>query len=207
MSINKYFVKLLATSSSKITDGDRQVNKLLNMPIVVNDLCKLLLVQLYVCDNPGCRKHAYLSPCAPYKHCSNCNGVYYCSAECQSLHWNDHKVKCKTEDFQRMAALMKNFTDDAKTNNLTDFISSLNNAMGNVDRDSGTIGLISRITVSDLENNNVYNKIYTSITPVPNFTVQLSHDIPHFDNVRHCFIYVNLDGIMIRPFVLIVFMM
>ena len=40
------------------------------------------------CDAEQCDKSA------PAKRCSRCHTVYYCSADCQRLHWNVHKPYC-----------------------------------------------------------------------------------------------------------------
>lgn len=29
------------------------------------------------------------------KRCAQCRNIYYCSAECQEAHWNEHKLHCR----------------------------------------------------------------------------------------------------------------
>lgn len=37
---------------------------------------------------------------AKLKYCGRCRGVKYCSPECQTLAWPEHKLTCKTENFE-----------------------------------------------------------------------------------------------------------
>ena len=41
-----------------------------------------------LCANPGCGKPGPL-------HCSRCKTTSYCSQNCQTAHWNEHKGPCK----------------------------------------------------------------------------------------------------------------
>ena len=44
------------------------------------------------CSNPECKTAASDSA---LMECSQCHDARYCGRECQTSHWNEHKVRCK----------------------------------------------------------------------------------------------------------------
>ena len=52
-------------------------------------------LELDHCGNPVCGKARASTAAPPYKRCSRCRDVVYCSAECQKKGWKlEHKVTC-----------------------------------------------------------------------------------------------------------------
>ena len=43
----------------------------------------------------GCNCCQAEEKAVPFKRCSTCKLVFYCSAECHRRHWNEHQVICK----------------------------------------------------------------------------------------------------------------
>jgi len=63
-----------------------------------------LYLNIYECGNCGtCR---YMGE--PYKMCSGCKSVHYCSSECQKANWVNHKMNCNDEKIKRMSDLLNN---------------------------------------------------------------------------------------------------
>ena len=48
----------------------------------------------------------------PFKQCSNCKFVRYCSESCQQQHWNEHKTLCKQLSELNEQKLRENFSND-----------------------------------------------------------------------------------------------
>ena len=64
-----------------------------------NTSCYCINLNLYKCEN--CGKLKYIGK--PYKMCSGCNSVHYCSKKCQKLHWKTHRVKCNNRKINEMS--------------------------------------------------------------------------------------------------------
>ena len=54
----------------------------------LSDAERLEMLRQTLCARSDC-------PIKPYDFCSKCRTVKYCSAECQNVHWPEHKLVCK----------------------------------------------------------------------------------------------------------------
>ena len=53
------------------------------------------MFSVIVCDELSCGKPSVFTGDVPYKHCSACKMLYYCSEECQKKNWSEHKRDCQ----------------------------------------------------------------------------------------------------------------
>ena len=43
----------------------------------------------------GCKSCAKMEGVAPFKQCSGCKAIRYCSRKCQQKHWKNHRILCQ----------------------------------------------------------------------------------------------------------------
>ena len=58
-----------------------------------------LVVQSPVCANTSCARAEFNGEgsVVRFKYCTGCLHTYYCSPECQRLHWPQHKTRCMSK--------------------------------------------------------------------------------------------------------------
>ena len=65
---------------------------------------KEILEEMYirdlVCENKTCNKK-YAENLKTFKRCGKCKTIYYCSKECQTENWQDHKKLCRANDLSK----------------------------------------------------------------------------------------------------------
>ncbi|KAJ7633278.1 hypothetical protein FB45DRAFT_1148955 [Roridomyces roridus] len=66
------------------------------------------VVRMKACDNTLCTTYGARTL---FKRCSGCATAFYCSVDCQTVHWNGHRTACKLHD----SLLRGHFGRDSKS--------------------------------------------------------------------------------------------
>jgi hypothetical protein len=78
--------------------------------------CRLLLTDPLACAYSGPHEGAGPGAGPDMLACTGCRQAYYCSRECQTQNWDDHRVSCRQQ--QRLAAKRNNKTGAAESESL-----------------------------------------------------------------------------------------
>jgi hypothetical protein len=91
-SFDKELILSSKDSSPNKNFTEKEINKIRKNP---PDVIPIMIPpeRRTFCNNPACAYHNSVAP-IKLKMCSKCESSFYCSLDCQKIHWTSHKHHC-----------------------------------------------------------------------------------------------------------------